>query len=674
MKSLQKLIDSFASPGASTDPLYKKELADEWIAYYPTNVNDIIKIIEHFDSDNHKYDLIAQWTTIRSIKPTTALVSALLPCLKNSWWRYKLIKDWATIQKEPFDTDFLLMIVTDAQDDSIKQIIINDWVNLNPSVCDAKTLATILSHINELLYKILIINERLKNITDENARLLYFVSCAKLELMGNLYDYKTIYFQLRHSNFNFENIPELIKGLYPESEFAQIDFIKFVISHAALTSQQIQDTIKKVATSLDGDDYCLELLESGKKHGMDPKDVMLIVKDRLSSKFESLADLLKDQTESVLTEEGLTELKNLLGDSIATLPLSAVFSYYDIMGQLNEFTCFIEKYGKNNLAENIKHKYAPPKNTPFIIRAENLKLVKLGIKPLPGTLDLCHYLQQRIPEIPAIEKSIEALHASTGESPMEAKYKTNLKNLLTTLASLGQPQRTESILTFFESVISLPLAHEKKKLHDLFMGKMKELVFLFSKPNGIVDYIEILRDISEGCVANIGMKTSMYLYAKLLKEPEDQILYPFFCEQIAIPFLNRGKDKLGISVATEDADVLRNTHLLTTHLCPQGFVNRLSMAFYAGGEMRQNPTPILTKFLTTHELAQFNNNVFDAFENLPQEQSQAASLQKQAEMASFLILRQAMPPLFVNEHAIPVKEEYMSWVSDKPTHNHGMKL
>lgn len=221
------------------------------------------------------------------------------------------------------------------------------------------------------------------------------------------------------------------------------------------------------------------------------------------------------------------------------------------------------------------------------------------------------------------------------------------------------------------------------------------MAFLFSKKDGITNYLATLSGIGHGCVANISMKTKMYVYGELFKDIQDRYLYPFYCEKIAVPFLQKseGGDKLGASATGSEADPLTNSSILQLHLSPPGMIAALSREFYAGGETYQvgakaqqiaiSPHKVIEFFLgkDSEQLRNFNDNLYDlseSYAHLPAGESEAASLKKQAEMAAYLLLCKVVSPQSQYQRASTsnalvddpsferIKNHYEEWLKKAP--------
>lgn len=577
-----------------------------------------------------------------------------------------LLYKWLDMPTTVCDADEIIMILPLCETEKHKEYLVWMWLEklkkLN-SVCSADTFVRILALISDRYCKTRLVDAWLSKFPDINSRLQGFISITRTRGIDT-YDYPNIYRDFASRGFSSEQVIELCKGLYAGSEYAQTDFVNTFIKKSSMSNYALRLLITKFASSLSEDDLCLEVVERGMLNGLQPLDVILIARNRLSSKFASLADLLNVPLRDALIAGGWEDLKNQFG----TLPqeaftLLALFSYYDINKQMTAFN----KLVKPDILEAIKTKFTPPSTSPFIMRDEHDKLRGLGIAALPDMSMLCLYLKQKVPALPSIDESMTKMDAQLAayendktktekEDKPEIAYKKRFKALI----AAGDAVTKADIFDFFKTVTGLPLAEEDDKLFNLFSKRMQALAWLFSQKDGISDYIMIIRDIGHGCAANIGTKTNLYILGKLLKDPEDQVLYSLFSEKIVVPILNRGQeDRLGSNV--EGVDIFADRHVLGSHISIPGLISALSAEFYFNSQMKSNASDLIKKLLPAKEFRQFYDNLDDIYE-----EDTTSALSKEAEMASYLILRKTLPELLKDRFCHEFTNEMESWLSNKP--------
>lgn len=503
----------------------------------------------------------------------------------------------------------------------------------------------------------------------ENKFELFIIIAKKLpfELLYDSYQIYQMFFLNSHTNSmaEYKFIIPLCQQLYPGAEYAQIDLFKQALSDINIPPLQKIILLKEFASGLREDDSCIEIIEYalGRKINITPMDILELSKTRISSRFESLRQVLDGVTldEAILPDQWPI-IKNLFGDTLSKdSTLLGVFSYYDLHGKLNEF----HKLLNENIQDKIQLSYQSPVDTAFIMPEERDKLIKLkimapGVNDLPKMISLCHYLKKReetFLKIPPVEESLHLLvmmnlatmsSKNKSDTTPEIEYK---RKFMALISKLDTATSTE-IIDFFKEITGLELKGEEHKLTTLLKDRAKELAFLFSKPNGISDYLAIIHSIGEGCAANIGTKTNMYILGKLFKDPIDKIVFPFYCENIFNAIANLpGRDILGSNVA--GSDIFSNYTVINTYLSPRGLVEGLA------AELKRLPkisNELLEKLLTGDERVNYFDNIID----YPDSES------KQARVVCYLILREILPKEdWQNPHFNFIKKEVEGIIYDQ---------
>jgi len=195
-------------------------------------------------------------------------------------------------------------------------------------------------------------------------------------------------------------ILDLIKHMYPMSEYMQIEFIKEIITGTADdvnifkgNKQLITDLIKKAAISFIDPECCLDLLRYGDRFGITVIDILTIAKNRVRSEYGSLAEILNRPLRGSIQPGKEQALQNLLGG----LPLSedttigALFSYADMKNDLEGF--FVDLINPSIITE-MKSKFKPSAQSPYMESREyNALFEAVHIEPLPQMARLCDYFR-----------------------------------------------------------------------------------------------------------------------------------------------------------------------------------------------------------------------------------------------------------------------------------------
>lgn len=721
------------------------ELGKVWLAYQskPCDAQRLIKslhkVAEHESAKNAMGEIAAEW-----IKENAASCSAdeLIELIdifgSNTSYNFLLAKAWIENQSKSCDAQTLIKILriqllntfkllqpivynvfslaeswvkNNASACTVEELIqISDvfdsitscysdlakiWLENQSKPCDAQTIIKIASRLDYPTKDVVIINW-LKSITDTNLRLSAFIELIRHSDSSALFDYANVYDKFKGAGFQDDKIGDLAKGLFPDYEFAQVDCFKAFVRASYLHRELLATQLKALAASLKDSDCCLEILEFGlEKKCLEPLDILLLAKGRLSSNFLSVVELLNFPLHECLNEGCMDEIINFFGPNLPKeLTLADLFSYYEVTNGLDKFRQMV----KPEIFEKIFLNYQPTEKSPYITREEQSKLVSLGIKPLPQMVILAGYLKSKLPATPSVESSmlimVKDKNMEDKDPPewQEAFYEALIAESPASRDTVKIENRQKTIFKFFQMITGQPLAGEESKLYDLFNSLKNELAFLFSRKDGITNYLATLSGIGHGCIANISMKTKMYVYGELFKDIQDRYLYPFYCEKIAVPFLQNsdGGDKLGASATGSEADPLRNSSILQLHLSPPGMIAALSREFYAGGvnyevgakaqQIAISPHEVIEFFLgkDSEQLKNFNDNLYDLYEHLPSGESEAAALKKQAEMAAYLLLCKVVSPqsqyqLASTSNALVdhpsfehIKNHYEEWLKKEP--------
>ncbi len=598
---------------------------------------DVITFGKSLRNENKKYSFIEK--CIKSgVKFSLASASEIITLFESKTYK-SLISEAIikTLKVTPFN---IIKVAAFYTDDYQRAELIKSYIDSNKEI-GIDQLGEMLELFSNNYYNDPIVNKWLNTCKTPDERLSKFIELVHSNAYVSPFDLREIFSAFEGTGFKSGQVPTLCKNLYPQNEVAQVDMFYYAVQISIIPKTELPVRISEFAASFQDDDQCLQVLTLGLGHGLTPFDVMMVARDRLSSNFSSLENVLDISIEEALTDRGYYEVKQLFKDApedfdFSKLKLSAIFSYYDITKNMNEFRIKI----KPEISEKFNANFSPTQNAPFIRDDEHHKLTALHIDPLPTLLDLCKYLKDNLRPVPSLEysRNMMALQVAMMHDAGPASWEQQYLDLL----DKGDDLTKEEVLTFFNMITGFDLNEDEgSKLLRLIKDREAELTYLFSQKDGILDYVGIVGSIGDGCIANMGTKTTIYLYSKLLKTAEAKVLYPFHCEEIAVPLLRtRGSDRLGAS--SEGANPLTNTYILQAHISPPGFLKALAKYIK---ESKINAYKFIEKTVSPDELLAYVDNIFGQDE-------------KETEIAAYVLIRNTMPSLLDHPSFSSVKEEY----------------
>jgi hypothetical protein len=186
---------------------------------------------------------------------------------------------------------------------------------------------------------------------------------------------------------------------------------------------------------------------------------------------------------------------------------------------------------------------------------------------------------------------------------------------------------------------------KQAKLTDFFKGN-KILIAHLLKSNGGLDQIkDAIRDIGDGCVANIATQFKSAVYRVALGEDFNlAALYGVFRDKISVPILNSGGDHLGGS--SEGTDIFTYRLIANSRISPNGLVKALAEEFLGNGT--RNSSEIISKKFPDHN--------YDILENISLKFPEKDFKQKYAEIATYCVLDETIPNLLEDRHFSKLKE------------------
>lgn len=542
--------------------------------------------------------------------------------------------------ENPFSVETLNYLLDKSENVNVQYDFIKAWAELdqNPTYEQIKEIS---SHLKEIDYDklemILVTNEH-----NDEIKIKHFIFINQIWQANHLNEELNLY-EIQSSfrrYFRFDKEPtkqyimQICKQLFPNSIQEQIELMKNCLLDSNMINKDV--LLNMFTSSLQDNDMRMNVIQFALDREITVKPMEHIeylgAINSIDPSFESLKSLLNEVTISEAIRPGaFPEIEEFFKKGFhQDLKLIALFSYCKAKGNMADFGNML----KPAIFNRIKETYQPPTGQVFITSEDHDKAIDLGVikadvNEFPRIGLICQYLKKRentFLKIPPIEKSLVNIAILSHANKSDNSPEMELKRKFLKIMSKGTNASAEEIRNYFEEVTGLPLKHQESKLKLLFEYRAKELAYLFSKPDGISNYINLIHSIGDGCAANIGTKTNIYILGKLFTNPIDKIVYPIYIEKIFNPIVNSADDILGASIA--GVNILNHPAIVNLCISPRGLVAALE------NEIMQAPTlsnELLEKLLTRPERDNYAVNIYGEDEKM------------QASVASYLILREILP-------------------------------
>ncbi len=369
-------------------------LTQDWETHNKTTLDlDHLKELLPLFSNTDKVNLVKYWTKTPNYWTKT-------PNYSNDFNRFEL---------DDFRFDFnhlkeLLPLVTD----QVKSDLVKIWAvsGRDFDFDQFKKIKDLFSDESEKdsLIKFWITRDSSKALDN-------FVAAAKEDFFGSRYNSENIaksYFKYRLPD---DEIVPLCQKLNPSNELLQSELFACLIQARGRSYfDGLNSSIKSFVTSLSDDDIALQVIQNNRL-SISESDILEISSNRLSTKYESIGDILKPKTlEDSLTEVGLEAVKSLFANEdpslLANKTLADLFSYYDLT---NDFITF-KSLVKEEVLQEIRETYIPTAKSPYISETEYKKLQNLinsddhpdtNLTLVPVEV-LTKYLKSKISPIPQL--------------------------------------------------------------------------------------------------------------------------------------------------------------------------------------------------------------------------------------------------------------------------------
>ncbi|MFI4956022.1 MAG: hypothetical protein ACHQAX_02310 [Gammaproteobacteria bacterium] len=694
------VLKTFDHKSDNEPNLYESRLILAWIerknAKY--TIDDVLNVLEHMKNKTGQSTLQSRWihNVVAKKEPLSGSIKSLQELCSanfgNKWKILEMVALWLSNSDNKPTAANITLLLPEFGDDSTKNTLIEMFISAYGGTVDATSLMTMLLFLkSDSYYARDLISAWIRQESDAEKKYKRFTDLIDAKAFGSPYAEAGIKKIIHVFLSNIEGLnkfPDLCKHLYPNSEHMQVTFFKELFPILYMRPQMTLDRAnqlmceltKRLAGAFHETDPCLELLQLGKQYGIKPIDILTIANNRLASKYVSLAQVLDKPLMDALKPAARGKLLVLFGELPQDTKLCALFAYADINRDLEAlFTDMVEP----EVILGIEQHFRPSASSPYMTDSEHAALTKaFNVDPLPEMGRLCDYLKSKVSPTPSIAQSISnlnyAVKSVNQETSTEIEYKKKFIELLKVMdKDVNDSVKQKAVTEFFDFITGTQQGENQgTKLYMLFNALKQELVYLFSEKNGISNYLGILAGLADGCVANISMKTKMYIYGKLIdpknENPQDVILYLFLCDHIAYPFFETG-DKLGGSAAGEGADVFENLELRALHISVPGLLAGIAAEFYDLSEAPKNfveckpkimPAKYIKPLATPEECTQFYDNLYDAYgENDDLTQGLHDSFKQEAKVASDLIVRKAMPELLNTPYLEEFKKDCEKWLS-----------
>lgn len=608
----------------------------------------------------------------------------------NLWHGSSFIKTWLAKPENNFDFSYLKKILPWVRD---KDGLLKSWLakpennvdlpyiqKILPSTTATKPLKASLAKSEsgfnldnlkailpsiDVKDKLVLIKFCLSKITDPHARHDCFVDLAKSDVFGSAYNATQIGAAYTLLNLPKNTIPDLCRDLYPTNELLQVELFKEFIEQEAFKDEQ-KPLVREFITSITSDQFVLDVVRAARVSeslGLEKQDILELSASRVSEQYQSLAASLKGrELAESLTPAGLT----VVAEEFHPQPipvntdLAALFSYYN----LQEGEAGMVKFKsmlKLEVLKELTEQFVPSGKKPYISKVEKSKLTALlGEEAIAPSFTeiavLSDYLKSQVPTVPSLNEATIA-RFSFGTSALIDEEKRDRVNVSFKALLTANSVNEEAVFNFFKNDLKCigdeTTSQNRAKLSEFFKLHKAELAFLFSKENGIDEFVSTISTLADGCAANIGTHFNNALLSSLLKDSGDKseynkVLYSVFVEKVVTPFFNTADHVHGGERQhMQGADVLNHPAMKRELLLsPVALVERIKYEFHheeVGGVRRNmDPTPVLRTGLGDDVATELSSIAGVTPESL-------------SKIATYLVLKHTLPELLENRHLVGFK-------------------
>jgi len=660
----------------------KINLAETWLQKSEATREDFVAVLPLLSDKYHK--LILAIICLQKSEATREDLEAVLSLFSDESDKSRLAKNW--LQKTEATIEDLVAVLPLLSNETDKSSLAIMW--LQKTEATIEDLVAVLPLFSDESYKSTLAKTWIKGQQDPDTVYSAFIELVKEDLICTRYnteDISSIYLNLSLPPKNtapINKIANLCKDLYPTNEIYQAMLFKNFVKklHEDILTEN-KPVLISFIRGLNEDEFALESFRAlDLRITIPPLEVLEISKNRFNRKYESIQEMLSNASreeafnEIAARQSLVTQFGEDPPKEVSQASLCEIFSYYDFKGLIEEFRLILSP----EFQEKITEEFSPSDKSPYISKEEFAKLKILFPEiNLPEMSILGSFLKKeiddRIPSGSLTEEKIAAF--KFGESnvlkepflefeqePKENSSVTNsiLEDLTAKfreLLSATEPE-VKDVANFFAEVLDIKeefgytdrdakkKREKQDKLTHFFKGNKILVAHLLERDGGLDQIKDAIRDIGDGCVANIATQFKSAVYRVALGEDFNlAALYGVFRDKISVPILNSGGDRLGGS--SEGTDIFTYHLIANSRISPNGLVKALAEEFLGNGT--ENSSETISK--------KFPDQSHDILENILSEFPEEKDFnQKYAEIATYCVLDEIIPNLLEDRNFSKLKK------------------
>jgi hypothetical protein len=361
------------------------------------------------------------------------------------------------------------------------------------------------------------------------------------------------------------------------------------------------------------DDDALELFEFlAQDAGLElaEKDLLLLVKNRISQKYSSFSNLFSRSSEIThwLSPQGLQAVAEIFGQEFLrqeNITINDLLSYFNVRGQLHNFHKFLNPTRMARFAHDFAFE-----DSVAMVSCEDLRKAyqltsgqenpateevlgsRLARQLFPLVL-VCDHLKAKA-EIPPLqvgevyELDFANMYLAINESDSEAEaarkaqLRQEVGQLFAKILSNVQRAKSEEIIKFSKIFFNIEADFGGEKAEsfcDFFKQNIAAIALIITnsaqRPQNLNSQIlieNLLTTLVDGCSKNIANQFQMALCSSLLQDPCDKVWQLFFHQEIAAKTFNA----IGAADLIDLQDnPLENQVFLNSCLNPRGLFQNL---------------------------------------------------------------------------------------------------
>lgn len=372
----------------------------------------------------------------------------------------------------------------------------------------------------------------------------------------------------------FATNPEVVKTLYNNEE-KLTNFLNLAFEKKQIRTELVQE-FRHLLTQ----ENFFKLVNSlERKKILSSLEAFMITNP---SKYAFLKEINSDFAKKItkldlyFTEEGIKKISSEFSKNLETISLIDIANYYDFSGKISEFASFL----KPDIRESIKDKFIFPQGN-IVFSGKHLKNInafrQLGIadeelrKKTILVRDLVNYFERKIDLSPISIEKIENSQIKLPNTEYFTEHKTKINESFKELLK-SQENSAEKVVEFFNLILpdnEQLIINNQNELQSFCIHSKEDMAKLFLQ-GGFEKFIAAIFEIlgTGNCGANLSNHLRITLYAELLKEEIDQILYPAFSKEV-LTILNNytGNDPVALQPNPFKNTLVDQNYLSFTDFC-----------------------------------------------------------------------------------------------------------